>query len=111
VQGIATFSVSVSIGFFSESFSMQAQYTFAGSGSGASSTSAMAYQSSEALAVLAGTDNGIPIDAGAARVPAKARKHLPRPPHKTIEPGQWQQLEPFVDETTWQSYYDTFVTS
>jgi hypothetical protein len=121
VQGIATFSVSVSIAFFSESFSMQAQYSFAGSGGGASDSSATLEVSdhpSEAFLVSPGSDNDIAIDAFLASIPArtshhqaKTAKHLPRPPHKTIEPGHWQQLDPLVDETIWEAYYNSFVSS
>jgi hypothetical protein len=118
VTGIATFSVSVSLGFFSESFSMQAQYTFAGSKSASSSGHSMLdmpHHQSEAFLVQPDSEGDLAILADLASVgtrkPAasKPSPHLPKPPHKTIQAAQFQQSDPLVDPKIWEEYYNSFV--
>jgi hypothetical protein len=114
VQGIATFSVSVSIAFFTETFSMQAQYSFQGSGTSSSNTAAthaMAAAMVPRFLVAPETDDQLAVDAHDPSPSAKKPKHLPRAPHKTIEPGPWQQSNQLVDETIWAAYYNSFVKS
>jgi hypothetical protein len=76
---------------------MQAQYAFAGSDSNSSNNDAMIEMRGH--------------NANLEAVRARTSKHLPRPPHKTIEPGKWQQLDHLVDQTIWETYYKSFVTS
>jgi hypothetical protein len=114
VQGIATFSVSVSIAFFTETFSMQAQYSFQGSSTSSSNATVVHEMADRAAANSLGvaeTEDEIAIHAYYASPAAKRPKHLPRPPHKTLEPGPWQQSNHLVDEKIWAAYYNSFVKS
>ncbi len=108
VQGVATFSVSVSIGFFSETFSMQAQYSFGGSGTKNSTSSAMLEMSDrpiEAFLVSPETDSDFAIDAYLESERSGQPQQDAGP--KSICPGPWQQK--VVDERVWAKYYNSFM--
>jgi hypothetical protein len=83
VRGTATFTVQVSVLFFSESYTLSAEYTFAGSSSGSSNARAQALP-----------------DAGAkARVPATdgcSSQQSPEPPPL------------FIEQKDWTEYYNAF---
>ncbi len=81
VQGIATFSVSVSIAFFSETFSMQAQYSFGGSDSS--------------------TSQKLLMDARRADKRTKNKSGV-------LCPGPWQTKDLFIDPTVWKNYFNSF---
>jgi hypothetical protein len=109
VYGMATFSVSVSIAFFSESFSMQAEYSFAGSGNGNSTNSMLempgmfgdrngAYQTADAFLVAPDDDRAMVMAPG----PAKPKVPVPCP----IQP---LQNDIFVNEDLWKTYYNAFI--
>jgi len=117
VTGLATFSVSVSIAFFSETFTMQAQYTFAGSDSPNNSNDAllemgeMRDPSAEAFLVSPQPDDDFAYAfvASIPAPPAKKAKPPSRPEHKTIPPAAYQQEDGLVSQTTWESYFNSFV--
>jgi hypothetical protein len=104
VFGIATFSVSVSIAFFSETFSMQAQYTFAGSGNQNQSNSMLEfdtpYRTAEAFLVAPDDDSTLEM------------AYLADPPKS--KPGAVCPIKPlqndiFVAPTMWKTYYNSFL--
>ncbi len=97
VTGIATFSVSISIAFFSETFTMQAQYTFAGSGS--SPSQVQSNDDAEAL-MLDGPSDSINLFENRPAQAAAA-------PRKTHCPGPWKAGH-FIDQNLWSQYYDSF---
>jgi hypothetical protein len=84
VQGTATFSVSVSIAFFSETFTMQSQYSFGGSGGSASNKQLM--------------------DAHLTDKQKKHKKQLGVPC-----PDSWQ-TDLFINPTVWKNYYNSFAS-
>jgi hypothetical protein len=112
VYGMATFSVSVSIAFFSESFSMQAEYTFAGSGNRNPTNSMLempgifgdrddSIRTTEAFLVAPEDDRGLEM-ALYPGAPAKTKPPVTCP----IQP---LQKDIFVDPTLWATYFNTFL--
>ena len=97
VTGIATFSVSISIAFFSETFTMQAQYTFAGTPS--SNAQGQNVRGGQ-MPMLGGPSDSIAI---LAELPEQA----PTKPPKSYCPGPWKHGQ-FIDKKVWSEYYNSF---
>jgi hypothetical protein len=100
VVGEATFTVSVSIGFFSESFGMTARYQFAGKKSSSSPAQQPAIEEGDALTHEALRIPGNQRDKRAAQ-PASAPHGSP------CSPVHAAPL--FVDQKIWSKYYNSFV--
>ena len=106
VQGIATFSVSISIAFFSETFTMQAHYGFQGSDSQSASNRLDDGSTLEAMMLFPefrGETDSLANDAS----PARAAQAQPKA--KSYCPEKWQQNDIFIDEHLWAKYYNSFV--
>ena len=104
VQGIATFAVSVSIAFFSETFSMQAQYTFAGSPTSTADSRLTDRSPRTAEAFLVS-----PEDEGETMIDAYLATSKKSKSNSGVNcPGNWQSPL-FIDPKKWKNYYNSFV--
>jgi hypothetical protein len=95
VTGTATFTVSVSIAFFSESFTLHAQYTFAGS-----SGSPQAQTLDQRRRALSGAQAAIalPLDEAGSGSPTAQPSCCPGPFKAPL----------FIDQQLWCQYYNSF---
>jgi len=102
VRGVATFSVSVSIAFFSETFTMQAEYTFAGSDQKPKTPLLeTADKSSEVFLVS-------PEESSAMALGTNAwGDQGPKPKTRTVCPDA-SKRELFIDPEKWAKYYNAF---
>jgi len=99
VQGTATFSVSVSIAFFSESFSLQAHYGFGGSQNTNDALLEPRPGRAEAFLIEPAGMERRPLvydDTSPQEAPVGYCRDENNPPQ-------------FVDQTTWTAYYNSFV--
>ncbi len=102
VQGTATFSVSVSIAFFSETFTMQAQYTFVGSTTNPSSVMIQAPGQSAAAFLVSPEESGAMGRESDAGLAPEAK-----PEPRDVCPNTWR-TELFIDPEKWAKYYNAF---